>query len=167
MKTAKLGALFLVSIMALAGTSAAYAMWSETLYIDGYVETGELDVAWSIEDCGDSEPVEKDFSWIEAEIIGYTLYVDIYNAYPCITYWVDVNIENTGTIPFHIWWDGVIDYNFPGTVTFTPDPHCTQLHPDETWYGRLEIHLNNDALENSVYSFDTDLVVHQWNEDYP
>lgn len=167
MKTAKLGAMFLVSVLALAGASAGYAMWSETLYIDGYVETGELDVAWSIEDWGDDEIVGKDYSWIEAEIIGYTLYVDIYNAYPCITYWVDVNIENTGTIPFHIYWDGIIEWDFPGTVTFVPDPNCEQIHPGGFWYGRLEIHLNNNALEEMTYYFSTDLVVHQWNEAYP
>lgn len=42
-KTGKITALFLVSVMALAGTSVGYAMWSETLYIDGTVNTGELD----------------------------------------------------------------------------------------------------------------------------
>lgn len=43
LKTGKITALFLVSVIALAGTSVGYAMWSESLYIDGYVETGELD----------------------------------------------------------------------------------------------------------------------------
>lgn len=47
MKTAKLGAIFLISIIALAGVGVGYAHWQETLYIDGTVNTGNLDVEWS------------------------------------------------------------------------------------------------------------------------
>lgn len=171
MKTAKIGAIFLIAIMALAGTSAGYAMWKETLFIDGTVNTGNLDAAWSVEECGDSEtPVpEKDFSSISARIEGYTLIVTLTDAYPCIDYWVNVNIENTGTLPFHIYWDGIIEAAFPGTVTFTPNPDGLQIHPgpENAWYGTLTIHLNNDAEELTIYTFTTDLVVHQWNEQYP
>lgn len=167
MNTAKLGVIFLVSIMALAGVGASCALWSETLYIDGTVNTGILDATWSVEEWGDTEIEGKDYSCIDAWSEGYTLFVTLTNAYPCITYWVAVNIENTGTIPFHIYWDGIIEWDFPGTVTFDPDPTGEQIHPDEAWYGTLEIHLNNDALEETIYTFSTDLVVHQWNEQYP
>ena len=37
MRTAKIGAIFLISVMALAGVTAGYAMWYETLYIDGTI----------------------------------------------------------------------------------------------------------------------------------
>ena len=39
MKTAKLGAMFMVSLIALAGTGAAYALWWDDLYIDVFIET--------------------------------------------------------------------------------------------------------------------------------
>jgi len=46
MKTAKLGAIFLVSLIALAGIGAGYAAWTDTLYIHGEVNTGS--VGWQI-----------------------------------------------------------------------------------------------------------------------
>jgi len=118
MKTAKLGAIFLVSVMALAGTGAAYAMWFDTLYVDGYVETGYIGAEWSIEAWGDSEPEGKDFSSIYAYIwTGYNnndwLSISIYNAYPCITYWVYFDITNTGSIPIHV---EDIDWDYNGIL---------------------------------------------------
>lgn len=167
MKTAKLGAIFLVSVLALAGTGMGYAMWSETLYIDGWIQTGYIDAEWSIFEVDDSEPDNKDFSYVIAEIEGDTLYIDIYNAYPCIDYWVVFDVHNTGSIPIHLYWDGIITpADFPGTITMT-DLTCIQLHPYDYEYGTITIHLNNDALENSYYSFETTLVYHQWNEVYP
>ena len=44
MKTAKIGAIFLMSVIALAGVTAGYAMWYETLYIEGTIVTGEVDI---------------------------------------------------------------------------------------------------------------------------
>lgn len=44
MKTAKLGAIFLISIMALAGVGAGYAAWTDTITIDGTVNTGDVDL---------------------------------------------------------------------------------------------------------------------------
>ena len=48
MKTAKLGAIFLVSVMALAGASAGYAWWIEELYIDGTITTGTFGAYWTL-----------------------------------------------------------------------------------------------------------------------
>jgi len=44
MKTAKIGAIFLISIMALAGIGAGYAAWTDTITIKGTVNTGDVDL---------------------------------------------------------------------------------------------------------------------------
>ena len=44
MKTAKLGAMFLISILALAGIGVGYAAWTDTLTITGTVNTGDVDI---------------------------------------------------------------------------------------------------------------------------
>jgi len=44
MKTARIGAIFLVAIMALAGIGAGYAAWTDTIYIKGTVNTGTVDL---------------------------------------------------------------------------------------------------------------------------
>jgi len=41
---AKIGAIFLVSVMAFAAIGAAYAHWEETIYIDGIMKTDNIDV---------------------------------------------------------------------------------------------------------------------------
>ena len=48
MKTAKLGAMFLISIMALTGIGVGYAAWTDTIYIQGTVNTGT--VSWHFSD---------------------------------------------------------------------------------------------------------------------
>jgi len=42
----KMAAIFIVSIFALTSVATGYAMWSQDLTIDGYVETGTLDWCW-------------------------------------------------------------------------------------------------------------------------
>lgn len=44
MKSAKLGAMFLIAIMALAGIGMGYAAWTDTITIDGTVNTGNVDI---------------------------------------------------------------------------------------------------------------------------
>lgn len=49
MKTVKIGAIFLVSVMALAGASAGYAWWNEELHIRGTIETDDFGAEWLLE----------------------------------------------------------------------------------------------------------------------
>jgi hypothetical protein len=56
MKTAKLGAIFLVSVMALAGAGAGYAMWFQDLIIDAEIHTGEFMVGVRDDGTGDPGP---------------------------------------------------------------------------------------------------------------
>ena len=178
MKTAKLGAIFLVSVLALAGTGVAYACWYETLTINGTVNTGNLDAEWSVGVGYDTEPPEKDYSSISGVISpdGYTLTVTITNAYPCIDYYLPIDIHNTGTIPLHIWAFVYDPGTMPcGIVEIIPDPAnpglpiaiCTQLHPDpdtpNTAYGLLHVHLCQAAAENAIYTFSYTVTVANWN----
>jgi hypothetical protein len=39
-----------------------------------------------------------------------------------------------------------------------------QMHPGETIYGLLKIHLNNEAAQDSYYYFDVHLQYGQYNE---
>ena len=43
MKSAKLGAMFLISVLALAGIGMGYAAWTDTITIDGTINTGNVD----------------------------------------------------------------------------------------------------------------------------
>ena len=56
MKTAKIGAIFLVTVMALAAIGGAYALWFQDLYIDVEINTGEFCVGIRNDGTGDPGP---------------------------------------------------------------------------------------------------------------
>ena len=56
MKSAKLGALFLIAVMALAGVGAGYAMWFQELTIDVEINTGDFKVGVRDDGTGDPGP---------------------------------------------------------------------------------------------------------------
>ena len=170
----KIALICLALVVALGTLGVGFALWSDWLYIDGYVETGYIGAEWSIEYFYDNEE-KPEVSYVEAYLISPTLmYIDIYNAYPSVTYTVGWDIHNTGSIPIHFdtpW----IDYgNLPATTDFTfvawnaagglVDLYGYQLHPCEYLYGELTIHLSNDAVQNSSYQFYIDLQYGQYNE---
>ncbi len=180
----KIGTMFLASAVALAFISGSYAMWSETLIINGTVHTGEFNIDWSIESYYDNEIEGKQFSSVTAIIDSATgvMTVHVEGAYPCITYTVAFNIHNTGTIAAHFmdftvspqsWKDaGVIMINpIPGYPPIADDPNepgyqGVQLHPDQTWYGMLQFHFDNEDgfAENTDYTFTVSIVGYQYNE---
>ena len=71
MKTAKIGALFLVAVMALTAIGAAYAHWEETLKIEGIMTTDNIDVYFD-EDCTfTNDPYDGDWEEIaDTDICG-------------------------------------------------------------------------------------------------
>jgi hypothetical protein len=175
-------------MIALMAVGTVYALWSKTLYINGTVNTGTLDAVWSADDSWDSEPVEKDVSHIECYVdyvndpSGETLAVEVVNAYPCIDYYQKINLENTGTIPLHIYSITFPVNQLPATCTVEILPltaaekteeglaGCkdivvsTQLEPLETAWGKIHVHLTNDAIQSTTYYFTVNVNVHQWNE---
>jgi hypothetical protein len=167
----KLALIALALVVALGGLGVGHALWFDYLYVDGYVYTGYIGVEWSIEDWWDDE--DKDFSSISPWIIDDTLYIDIYNAYPCVTYTVMFDLHCTGTVPVHFTTPYMWGDLPPGEITFMVYDQAgvlipldqLQLHPGETVYGYLTVHLNNEAIQDYWYWFYIDFMYHQYNED--
>jgi len=105
--------MFAALILALGMTGVAFAHWSQTIYIEGTVETGTVCVGWVYVDYEDYEYLNKDVgevdAWlddpkgwhIEDEIFG-TLVVDLINVYPSYEAYIYVEIANGGTIPVNL-----------------------------------------------------------------
>jgi len=172
----KIALICMTLVMALGALGVGYAMWWDDLFIDVLVQTGTVEVAWSLEDWGDSEAIDKDVSSDFAWISGDTLFVDLYDAYPCIDYWIDFNLEGVGSVPVHFR-PPVITGNLPpgvevlfydnwvvGEMTTPIDWVNLQLHEGDMYYGRMVIHLDNATLENTAYNFFVQLIYHQYNE---
>ncbi|MCE4625635.1 MAG: hypothetical protein F7C35_07230 [Desulfurococcales archaeon] len=174
----------LIAILALSFIGGAMALWWERLTINVNVETGELDASLSVEGYWDNEtaiaaamgednPEVKNVSDIFCTLSddGNTINITITNAYPGITYFCAINLENTGTIPFKVY-----SVNLTGNITdvMTSDSGLVngtiyeglQMHPGDVVYDTLAITLTNDAQENAVYTGTLSIVVEQWNE-YP
>jgi len=167
MKTAKIGALFLVALMALTGASAGYALWSDTLTVSGTVNTGTFNVDWSIENVRDSEIPGKDVSYVEwpptISSDGKTMTVVIQKAYPCIDYYIDFDLHSTGTVPAHF--TGWTVQTSDSCVEVTcPSLAGVQLHYLDSYHGTIKVHLTNDAHESTPYTFTITVMAYQYNE---
>jgi len=152
--TGKITALFIISVMALAGTSVGYALWSENLYINGTINTGELCAEFSyvtVSDpysaageridyvCDDGfdniRPVvpPKDVGWMTGDISadGHTMTIAYNNVYPGYYGNVNFHLKNCGTIPWH--YDHINLY-------------CNGIYMD-TWTSGTFIYACNDDYE--------------------
>jgi hypothetical protein len=128
----KLGLLFMVLVIALAGLGAAYAAWLDEIVIRGTVETGDVDI--EVVKLSDME-VYKDLDTDDMVIVSYVKYgngtvvhefgdipanpylvawtdttnprddvieFEMVNLFPCIDFEVDAWLHYTGSIPAKI-----------------------------------------------------------------
>ncbi len=165
----KLTVLSLILLVALVVLGLGYARWTETLNINGTVNTGRLDAELSEGDCWDSEPEGKDFSKITCQLDpnnSKKLLVTVSNAYPSIKYYCEFDVHNTGTIPLDIDKVSVDRGDLPdeATLVVTGIQPGVQIHPCERKIGKIYLHLGNDAEEEMTYNFSITIDVGQWNE---
>ena len=107
--------MFAALMFALTASGVAYACWSQTIYIKGTVNTGELCVgwekAWTDDNNNNIDPgKDKDVGCSEVELQGQkglhgenpvyeNLVITIENVYPCYETTVTAVIANCGGIP--------------------------------------------------------------------
>jgi hypothetical protein len=176
--------LILVTLLlfALTAVGVGNALWSDELYIEGIVFTGEVDVDWSFVGCFDVEG--KDVGYVEGWIDEYDpnllhYYVD--NAYPF--YVADCELEYivVGSIPVHV---EMIEF-LPGGLTGCDvvqhgngsfvatcdqmivtwaDGLCTQLHQGDFQAASLRIEILQEAEQGALYDFGLRVQFNQYNE---
>jgi hypothetical protein len=116
----KIGLVCLALVLAMGALGVGYAHWSQTLYINGTVETGTFIVAWSeLNVYEDDEYLEKDVGscdgsmdvWKASKVdplTGLTIdgyekvVVSVSNAYPGYFVHIVLAVDNFGTIPAHV-----------------------------------------------------------------
>ncbi len=176
--------LLLTLVLILGSMGLVYGLWSETLTINGTVNTGSVDAAWVFVICSD----------IEGKQVGTTsgqidpqnnklLHFTIGNGYPSYTGDCQVEFRNTGTIPVRVEeikftpGDGLTNCSVtqsPTTGSFTAkcdqlevefvDNLCVQLHPGDKVASSIRVHVEQGAGENSTYKFRVDIKLVQYNE---
>ena len=161
-----------LALLLVAGIGVAYAMWSEVLRVNVYVNTGEVDVKWSDWWTNDTEektgldvtkvyisPEEYDD---EGDIIKLNVTID--NAYPCYAVEIHLLVDNIGTIPVDLLGYGITGVNTTALDVQLILPEDTQIDPGGASEYVLIIHVLQGADENSTYTFDVTLTFAQWNE---
>lgn len=166
---AKIGALFLVLMVGMAGIGASYALWSKTITLTGTVATGKVDMEWSTfkdNDNGIDPKYDKDVADCSVETTPDKVTVTITNGYPSYTCTIVGDIHNSGTIPIKL--QNFI-YNVPPEIKVTPsggfiNPYGIQLEPSQTLIGDFKIHVEQGAAQGTTYKFDISATGQQWNE---
>ncbi len=176
----KVAAVALLAVLA-AAFGAALAMWSESLRINTYIHTGEVDVAWGGWECSDMGPdpqapgfnntegkdvasciVEPEIYDNESEVI--KLNVTIVNGYPGYSVNATGYVVNTGTIPVKLLSSNITGVDPSALSVNLYTPADTQLHPGQNQSYTIEVTVLQSAAENTDYSFEVTLVFAQWNE---
>ena len=154
-------------LVAMTLIGVGYAMWSETLLIDGTVNTGFIECVFEEGYSTDSEPEGKDVSGIVCVVSpdGKTLTVTVSNAYPCIVYENYFDIHCLGSVPVHIYGVTMLSGNPDWiSVSFPQTTFPIQLHFCDRIQGVVRVHLDNSALQNDRYTFQFEINYYQWNE---
>ncbi|GIV64176.1 MAG: hypothetical protein KatS3mg045_1515 [Bellilinea sp.] len=185
-KRLPLGLLAILLIVLLAGVGVAYGLWSETLTIDGTVNTGEVNVKFGtvqIEegvavngDEPESEPPGKEgaancsYKITDRNTDSETLEITATGAYPSWHCFVTFDVKSTGTVPVHIYQPEVASNTGLAWVEIKDCyENDTQLHKNESASCTILIHFTNDdgVTENNNYTFLYQIEARQWNEPRP
>jgi predicted ribosomally synthesized peptide with SipW-like signal peptide len=117
-KRLPLGLLAILLIVLLAGIGVAYGLWSETLTIDGTVNTGEVNITFDgfkvyegvqvgNQPVGPEKPDKAPYANCAARITGANdsekLEVTVDGAYPSWHCYVFFKVKSTGTVPVHVY----------------------------------------------------------------
>jgi len=110
----KIALLALALVLALGTLGVAYALWWDDLYVDGQVDTGDINAYWTCYAAYDTEndglpaEIDKNFSSIACDVTDQhgntddTFVITLTNAYPCIDYYVVADVHNDGSLPIHV-----------------------------------------------------------------
>jgi len=187
----KLTAIFAIMMIALCLVGISYALWEKSVYVDTYVNTGNLDVVFSGVTNMDppGPPIsydpkdgthrwDKDVGWTNVTGIGEeVINVTLHNVYPCYYNDLEVEINNTGNVPVIIQNYTVIPDGF---VVASGNGHNdgplwidwangkgSQLDHFDVAASSFKIHVEQCATPGATYTFTVKLCVVQWNDYKP
>lgn len=145
----KIGLLLMAVVLVLGVMGVGYALWYKVLYINGTVNTDNVDAEWTDISNPDNEalglppdghpdqkydpdhpsvpgyqPGNKDVGWTEAwidDLDPQILHVELHNVYPCYYNDLQLHYMNTGSVPVKVNEVRVIPHNFTLSENFGDD----------------------------------------------
>ena len=171
-KPARVGVLFMSIVVMLAMVGVGSALWSEVMDISGTVQTGDVNVEWSLGLIEENDH-GKDVAACDAVLTENFLEIVIGGGYPSYECWIPFDVHSVGTVPVHIYHPQWTVLPPSEAVTFSV-VDCyeedTQIHqlgsgvfPEEA-FCTLYIHVEQAAAQNDTYVFAGFLEARQFNE---
>lgn len=167
-RTLTFGLLAIAVVVALALVGVAYAWWSETLTINGTVQTGVVNVEFrnaSDDDNGIDPGYDKNVADCTESVSedGNSMTIAITNGYPSYTCTVSYAFSNPGTIPVKL---QSVTGNIPPElgVTQTGPGVGDQLDAGQSVTATIAIHVEQGAAQNANYSLTKSFEWVQWNQ---
>lgn len=161
----KLGLVFLVGVIAVAGMGVSYGVITNNFETNGipgcYFDVAFVDSVYAY----DNE-VEKDIGTVYAELTdGYNngyydgIYVEIDHSYPTYEVYIDFTVQNTGDHPIDV--NGITVTNYDNSAMSTSLSgdlaDTSSIAPLEKVDGTVNITVLNEAKMNWIYEFEIGL----------
>lgn len=146
------------------------AQWSDTIYANEEVSTGELDVQFT-SIIGNTYPLRALMSSVINRIDGkdnHQLYLTMARAWHHDDFYCNFELTNTGTVPIRLgnptitrmdkywllgWKDAMdLEFNLPDSID-----------PGKTAAGTVRVH-NNSPWIAGTYMFESEVPCYQWNQ---
>ncbi|MGF3585339.1 MAG: hypothetical protein ACQXXD_06450 [Thermoplasmatota archaeon] len=162
---AKIGVLFLVSVIASASIGVSYSCVNGGIAVNRCCPPCNVkftDVTTADNEFDDDVEDPKDVGNVTAWIVecGRGIVVSIVNAYPLYEAYVNFTIKNKGSKPIHIDEVFVEDYDTTAlTIDVSGATACIWISPGETLNGGLTVEILQAAKQNWEYSFQVKIKV--------
>lgn len=172
-----------VLLLTLGSAGAGYARWSQPLYTEGTVETGTFGGRVYARICADIEDKNVGTTSAVTDATDPTiLHFTIDNGYPCYEGDCEWHIVYTGSIPAHVdsisfvpglnltncTWStndiGQMEAYCDQLTVIWYDSLCIQLHQGNEISGSILVHVEQDAVPDTTYTFDVLVELVQYNE---
>ena len=168
MRGNKIGAIFIIAAMALAGVGTSFAMWTQTLNSSETVHVATFGIAWStgtVTTSGDSQGLVTGTETIDGN---GNLVVTINNAYPCVDVYIPYDIHLTGQVNVILNQISFTYTNFdPAWMIYYTSTDGVLLTATYIYYGYIEVHLGENAVQGATYTFTNTVTGHGYNEGNP
>lgn len=152
-RTARIGILFAVLILALGAVGIGSALWSETITIDGNVTTGHVDIDFGMADAMSGDP------YVDCDVLydKDALLVTMTNAFPTYECALTFDVFNTGLIPVLVdapLWDMPPEVVIGSSACY---PDGTFMEPGEGYICGVLFEVTDLAAPSSTYTFHADI----------
>jgi len=159
----RIGVLAMALLLALGAMGTAYGAWSDEIYIQSTITTGDIDAGLACGTCWE-EPDTSGTDIDCTKTASMTLVIDIDDALEGVDYYCNFNVSNAGSLPIKIKKMNITN-PYTGVAEAIEDLiEGTVIDPLSSATGKVHIHLTSDKQVGQDLAFTLSVSVERWNE---